>query len=71
MRKSHMDAQEAVQAFIDLKAHHFIPMHWGTFQFGLDTFHGPIERLKTEWDHHQLHDRKKLTISKVGQRIII
>ena len=43
MRKSHMDAQQAVQAFIDLKAQHFIPMHWGTFQFGLDTFDGPID----------------------------
>ncbi len=69
MRKSHMDAQQAVQAFIDLKAQHFIPMHWGTFQFGLDTFLGPIERLKIAWDTHQLHSKKKLTISKVGQRI--
>lgn len=71
MRKSHLDSKQAVQAFIDLKAQHFIPMHWGTFQFGLDTFHGPLERLKAAWDMQQLPEHKKLTISKVGQRISI
>ena len=70
MRKSHMDASQAVQAFIDLGAHHFIPMHWGTFQFGLDTFAGPLERLQNAWAVHQLHEKeKKLTIAKVGQRL--
>lgn len=71
MRKSHMDAEQAVQAFMDLKAHQFIPMHWGTFQFGLDTFQGPIDRLKLAWNHHQLDVHKKLMIPKIGQRVII
>lgn len=69
MRKSHMDAGQAVQAFIDLKAHHFIPMHWGTFPFGLDTFAGPLERLEQAWCAHQL-DKKMLKIAKVGQRMM-
>ena len=59
MRKSHMDASQAVQAFIDLQAHHFIPMHWATFQFGLDTFKGPLERLQSAWNMHQLHEKAK------------
>lgn len=68
MRKTHMDAKEAVQAFIDLKADHFIPMHWGTFLFGVDTFEGPLTRLQEAWNHHQLDAKdKKLTILKVGQ----
>jgi len=72
MRKSHMDASQAVQAFIDLQAHHFIPMHWGTFQFGLDTFHGPLDRLTYAWNAHQLHENaKKLTVAKVGQRLVL
>jgi L-ascorbate metabolism protein UlaG (beta-lactamase superfamily) len=72
MRKTHMDADQAVQAFIDLQAHHFMPMHWGTFQFGLDTFSGPIERLTHAWHAHQLHEKeKKLTIAQVGKRLIL
>lgn len=72
MRKSHMDAHQAVQAFIDLNATHFIPMHWGTFQFGLDTFAGPLERLNKAWNDYALHaSNKKLTIAKVGQQLKI
>lgn len=70
MRKSHMDAQQAVRAFLDLKAHHFIPMHWGTFQFGRDSFHGPLERLKILW-LSQAESEARLTIPKVGQRVSV
>jgi N-acyl-phosphatidylethanolamine-hydrolysing phospholipase D len=31
MRDQHMDPAEAWQAFLDLGARHFLPMHWGTF----------------------------------------
>ena len=70
MRKSHMDALQAVQAFIDLRAEHFIPMHWGTFQFGRDTFHGPVERLQAAWATHTINN-KKLTIAKIGQGLLL
>lgn len=69
MRKSHMDSHQAVQAFIDLKAKTFVPMHWGTFAFGTDTFLGPIDRLQTAWRTQELHAHKNLIIPKVGQRI--
>jgi L-ascorbate metabolism protein UlaG (beta-lactamase superfamily) len=69
MRKTHMDAHQAVQAFIDLNAQHFIPMHWGTFQFGHDTFIGPIKRLQTAWHEYALPaTTKKMHIPKSGQR---
>lgn len=72
MRKSHMDAHEAVQAFVDLQAHTFVPMHWGTFQFGLDTFAGPLDRLHHAWNLHQLDNgAKKLSIIKIGQQLIL
>lgn len=50
MRRSHMSAEQAGQAFIDCNARVFIPMHWGTFYFGHDAFHDPIVRLQTWWE---------------------
>ena len=31
MQPVHMDPAQAVQAFLDLEARHFVPVHWGTF----------------------------------------
>lgn len=31
MKDHHMNPEEAYRAFVDLGAHHFLPMHWGTF----------------------------------------
>ncbi len=70
MRKSHIDSAQAVQAFLDLKAQTFIPMHWGTFPFGTDTFLGPIERLRAAWATHGAPEHN-LIIPKVGQRIAL
>ena len=68
MKESHLNSLEAIQAFIDLGAHQFIPMHWGTFAFGLDTFTLPIERLKTSWIEHEKHlEGKKLLLPRCGQ----
>lgn len=69
MRKSHIDSHEAVQAFIDLQAKTFVPMHWGTFPFGTDTFLGPVERLQHTWRTQELHATRNLIVPKVGQRI--
>lgn len=48
-RWAHVNAEEAGQAFLDLKARHFIPMHWGTFNFGQDQFEHPLARLRMWW----------------------
>jgi N-acyl-phosphatidylethanolamine-hydrolysing phospholipase D len=34
MHYAHMNVSEALDAFKDLRAQHFIPMHWGTFPLG-------------------------------------
>jgi L-ascorbate metabolism protein UlaG (beta-lactamase superfamily) len=34
MHYSHMNITEALDAFLDLQAKHFIPMHWGAFELG-------------------------------------
>ncbi len=65
---SHMCAYEAVRAFIDLGAEHFVPMHWGTFKVNMDSFLLPVKRLKEAWRANQkkLHD-KQLHIMTFGQ----
>lgn len=70
MQNSHMSAEEAGQAFMDLKAHTFIPMHWGTFRLGTDSFDTPIKRLTTWWQTHtkELKDNE-LCLVKFGQTV--
>jgi len=70
LKHSHMNAQEAGQAFCDLNASHFIPMHWGTFHFGVEPFDLPIKRLSGWWNEHDDElAGKQLHVCKVGQRI--
>lgn len=61
MKYSHINAQEAGQAFLDLNAQNFIPMHYATFPFGTDYWQLPYERI-VEWfqknmpqEMHRLH----------------
>ncbi len=68
MQRTHTSGVQAIRAFHDLKARHFIPMHWGTFPFGEDAFEEPIIRLKKEWSVQEgVHPDKKLHILKAGK----
>ncbi len=71
MARTHTSPQEAGQAFLDLQATHFIPMHWATFAFGFDSFEMPLSLLKTWWQENSamLAD-KYLHVPKVGQSLI-
>ncbi len=68
MQHNHLNSETALQAFEALGAHHFIPMHWGTFPFGTDHGEEPILRLKQAWKQKEkaLHDRT-LHLLKAGE----
>ncbi len=68
MKHSHMSGSQSLQAFNDLGATHFFPMHWGTFPFGNDQFDAPIKQMHQLWQTHQLNN-KQLHIAKAGQPI--
>ncbi len=46
MQRTHMNPERSIRAFHDLRAKHFMPMHWGTFPFGTDQFDAPIQHLE-------------------------
>lgn len=71
MKHAHIGAEEAGQAFLDIGAQHFIPMHWGTFPFGTDHLTEPIDRLHLWWQEKQEQlQTKQLHIVKVGQQLL-
>ena len=69
MRRSHMSAQESGQAFLDCGAKYFIPMHWGTFYFGVDSFQTPIDRFNQWWNQNRKRLQEKSWFPcKIGQQ---
>lgn len=72
MRYTHVTAEEAGHAFIELGADTFIPMHWATFGMGSEHALKPLERLTTWWDTNKgLVDNKILSLFKIGQSALI
>lgn len=57
MKQSHMNPQETVQAFKDLKAKKLMIVHWGTFRLGDEPVHVPPLDLKRELEKENLSDR--------------
>lgn len=46
MKKRHMNPEEALQAFADLKARIMIPYHWGAFRLSAEKIEAPLELLQ-------------------------
>jgi L-ascorbate metabolism protein UlaG (beta-lactamase superfamily) len=46
MRASHMNPEEALQAFQDLEGRRMVPMHFGTFDLSDEPLGEPLERLR-------------------------
>ena len=49
-RNVHTSPEDAMQAFVDLKAHCMIPMHYGTFRLSHEPMEEPIDRLLADAD---------------------
>ena len=70
MKHSHINAEEAGKAFLQLKARWFVPMHWGTFSLGMDRFKEPVVRLKNWWQINKKQcANKALKVAKVGELV--
>jgi L-ascorbate metabolism protein UlaG (beta-lactamase superfamily) len=54
MEKQHLNPEQAVQAWLDLGARHFVAMHWGTFKLTDEPLDEPPERLLAEWQRRGL-----------------
>ncbi len=69
MKFSHVTAEDSVKAFLELGARHFVPMHWGTYFFGLDEVMLPMERLIRFWENSKdtMNDRM-IHVVKFGEQ---
>ncbi len=56
-REVHMNPEEAMQAFLDLKAERMVPMHYGTFRLSYEPMDEPPERLRKHAKKHGLGER--------------
>ena len=66
MHPSHVTPEEAIQAFQDVGAKIFIPMHYGAFMLADDTPEEAIDRLQVHWEKASLVD-KQLSILALGE----
>lgn len=69
MRSQHMSPEDAVRAFVDLKAELFLAMHWGTFKLTDEPLLEPPERLAAEWARLGLDESRKRVLA-VGESLL-
>jgi L-ascorbate metabolism protein UlaG (beta-lactamase superfamily) len=55
-REVHMNPEQAVRAFKELKAKLMIPMHYGSFRLSYEPVEEPVQRLRNEIARHKLED---------------
>ncbi|MBD8069101.1 MBL fold metallo-hydrolase [Bacillus sp. PS06] len=66
MEISHINPEDAVKAFLELKGKTFIPMHYGAYRLADDTGPEAITRLDAEWTRLQL-DSSQLKKMLIGE----
>ncbi len=57
MASSHMNPEETVRAFRELKARHMTVVHWGTFRLGDEPVHFPYQDIRRAMGKAGLSDR--------------
>ena len=71
MEPSHMNPEQAGEAFLTLGASTLIPMHWGAFQLTDEPISEPIERMHRWWDATGLDGARRLADLSVGETLQI
>jgi L-ascorbate metabolism protein UlaG (beta-lactamase superfamily) len=56
-RAVHTSPEDAMQAFVDLKAERMIPMHYGTFKLSHEPMEEPVQRLRADAEKRGIEDR--------------
>jgi L-ascorbate metabolism protein UlaG (beta-lactamase superfamily) len=63
-RNVHTSPEDATQAFLDLGARWFVPMHYGTFRLGYEPIEEPVPRLKQAARQHGIE--RKICVLEEG-----
>ncbi|EIJ78406.1 hypothetical protein PB1_12629 [Bacillus methanolicus PB1] len=66
MSVSHINPEDAIKAFLELKGNVFIPMHYGAYRLADDTGPEALERMQKEWDRLML-DKKMQKVLTIGE----
>src|SRR2546427_9306358 len=68
-REVHMNPEEAVKAFLELRADTLIPMHYGTFRLGFEPLHEPPQRLLAAAREHGVQE--KVLVMTEGKPVVL
>jgi L-ascorbate metabolism protein UlaG (beta-lactamase superfamily) len=68
-REVHMNPEEAVQAFLELRAKKLVPMHYGTFRLGYEPLDEPLSRLLSRAREAGLHN--DVLVMTEGQPVVL
>jgi len=68
MLNQHINPEQAIQAFVDLKARTFLAMHWGTFKLTDEPLDEPPKRLEAEWKKRALPEAERRVLA-VGETV--
>jgi L-ascorbate metabolism protein UlaG (beta-lactamase superfamily) len=68
-REVHMNPEEAVKAFIALRAKTLVPMHYGTFRLSFEPMNEPLERLIASARAHGIED--KVSVMTEGKPVVL
>lgn len=68
-REVHMNPEEAVQAFVELRAKKLVPMHYGTFRLGYEPLDEPLSRLLSRAREAGLEE--KVLVLKEGEPVLL
>ncbi|WP_047151128.1 MBL fold metallo-hydrolase [Aneurinibacillus tyrosinisolvens] len=69
MKVAHINPEDAIKAFLELKAGIFVPMHYGAYRLADDTGPEALDRLYKEWRRLGL-PAEKLKVLKIGETVI-